>query len=38
MKFRDAQKKAVERFESTTFLKRIEDEDVTMLKYLPHLQ
>ena len=38
MKFRDAQKKAVERFESTTFLTRIEDEDVTMLKYLPHLQ
>jgi hypothetical protein len=38
MKFREAQKRAVELFESDAFLERIKEEDSTMLKHLPLLQ
>ena len=38
MKFAEAQKKAVDLFETEAFLQRIKEEDATMLKHLPLLQ
>jgi hypothetical protein len=38
MKFTEALKKSVNMFSDTTFKKRIEEEDATMLKHLPILQ
>jgi hypothetical protein len=38
MKFKDAQRKAVEMFSSPLFIQRIKEEDNSMLKHLPILQ